>query len=135
MTSRERIIDLVSQISAARTQLQQLEAELDHLLPREGAGQRKPAKAKRARRDHLALQIIDLLESSPKAAFAVPDVAKRLAVSSLPSLRKTVLRLAAQRKIRRRRRGLYGAATRCAATKWRDSKPVTRPRRQLCPAG
>ena len=110
MTSRERIIDLVSQITAAREQLHRLEAELDHLLPRDGAGQGTPQKVKRAPRGSLALRVVQLLESAPKEAFAVPDVAKRLAVSSVQSLRKTVMRLAAERKIRRRSRGMYGAA-------------------------
>lgn len=117
MTSRERIIDLVSQITTAREQLHRLEAELDQLLPRNGAAHEKPGKGKRAPRGRLAAQIVQFLESAPKEGFAVPDVAKRLAVSSLPSLRKTVLRLVAQRRIQRRRRGLYGAAQGRAATK------------------
>ena len=112
MTSRERIIDIVSQITAAREQLHRLEGELDQLLPRDGAGQRKLGKGKRAPRGSLALRVVQLMEAEPEQAFAVPEVAKRLAVSSLPSLRKTVLRLAAQRKIQRRRRGMYGAAQR-----------------------
>lgn len=109
MTSRERIIDLVTQIAGAREHLHRLEAELDQLLPRDGARQGKPPKGKRAPRGSLALRVMQLLQSDPKQAFAVPEVAKRLEVSSLPSLRKTVLRLAAQRKIQRRQRGLYGA--------------------------
>ena len=115
MTSREQIIDLVSQIAAAREHVHRLEAELDQLLPRDGAEQekpRKPGKGKRAPRGSLALRVVQLLESDPKQAYAVPEVAKRLAVSSLQSLRKTVLRLAAQRKIQRRERGLYGARRR-----------------------
>jgi hypothetical protein len=112
MTSRERIIALVGQITTARTQLQQLEGELDQLLPRNGAGHRKARKGKRAPRGSLARRVIELLESAPKEAFAVPDVAKRLAVSSVQSLRKTVMRLAAEKRIQRRSRGMYGAAQR-----------------------
>ena len=110
MTARERIIDLVSQITTAREHLHRLETELDQLLPRDGTRQAKPGKGKRAPRGSLSLRVMQLLESDPKQAFSVPEVGKRLAVSSLPSLRKTVLRLAAQRKIQRRQRGMYGAA-------------------------
>ncbi len=56
--------------------------------------------------------MLHLLEADPKQALAVPDIAKRLDVVSLPSLRKTVFRLAAQKKIQRRERGMYGAAGR-----------------------
>jgi hypothetical protein len=112
MTSRERIIDLVNQITATRAQLQGLEAELDRLLPHGRSVSAKPPKGRRARRGTLASKVIQLLESEPSRAFGVMEVAKRVGASSVPSLRKTVLRLAAQRKIQRRRRGQYGAATR-----------------------
>ncbi len=115
MTARERIIDLVTQIAAAREQVHRLEAELDQLLPGNGRGPGRPRKAgkpKRSPRGSLTLRVIQLLEADPKQALAVPDIAKRLDVLSLPSLRKTVLRLAAQRKIQRRERGMYGAARR-----------------------
>ena len=112
MTARERIIHLVTQIAAAREQVHRLEAELDQLLPGDGRGPRQPGKGKRAPRGSLSLRVLQLLESDPKQALSVPEVAKRLDVSSLPSLRKTVLRLAAQRKIQRRERGLYGARQR-----------------------
>ena len=115
MTSREQIIDLVTQIAAAREHLHRLETELDQLLPRDGRAARKPGKGKRAPRGSLSLRVIQLLESDPKQAFTVPDVAKRLDVSSVRSLGKTVLRLAAQKKIQRRERGLYGARRRKGA--------------------
>ena len=108
MTSRERIIGLVTQINDARAQVQRLEAELDQLLPRARRG--RPAKAKRAPRGSLARRVVQLLESEPTRAFRMADVAQRIDASNMDSLRKTVLRLAAQRKIRRRRRGVYGAA-------------------------
>ena len=118
MTRREQIIDLVTQIAAAREELHRLEAELDQLLPGDGRGPGRPRKAgkpKRSPRGNLTLRVIQLLEADPKQALSVPEVAKRLDVVSLPSLRKTVLRLAAQKKIQRRERGLYGARQRKGA--------------------
>ena len=118
MTAREQIIDLVTQIAAAREHLHRLEAELDQLLPGNGRGPRqprKPRKGKRAPRGSLSLRVIQLLESDPKQALSVPEVAKRLDVTSVRSLGKTVLRLAAQKKIQRRERGLYGARQRKGA--------------------
>ncbi len=119
MTTRERIIDLVTQIAAAREQVRRLETELDQLLPGNGRRHargpgrpRKPQKGKRSPRGSLTLRVLQLLEADPKQALAVPDIAQRLDVVSLPSLRKTVLRLAAQKKIQRRERGKYGAAGR-----------------------
>jgi len=124
MNARERIIDLVNQIQVARTHVQQLEAELDALLP-SGRGGRPPAAAlavatsagaaprkrgRRARAGSLASRVIELLESAPGEAFGVPDVAERLGVSNIRSLRATVLRLASGKKIRRQQRGRYQAA-------------------------
>jgi hypothetical protein len=86
-----------------------LEAELDQLVAT--GAQPEPRRAGE-RNGRLALQVVQLLESAPTEAFAVLEVAKRLDVSSLPALRKTVLRLVAQRKIQRRRRGMYGVAQR-----------------------
>jgi hypothetical protein len=123
MTSRERIIDLVNQITTARAQLKHLEAELDQLLPG-GSSQRKQPALKRARRGTLAGRVIHLLESEPAQVFRVADVAKRLGVSSVPSLRKTVLRLAAEHRIQRRQRGGYGA------TSPAGQKPAARARRR-----
>jgi hypothetical protein len=130
MTSRERVIDLVHQITAARARLQQLEADLDQALHQDGAGPTLLRKAARAPRGSLARRIIQLLEGDPKQAFAVPDVAKRLGVLSVPSLRQTVRRLLAERKIQRRKRGMYGAAQRRAAGTSRARKATTRRRRR-----
>jgi len=122
MTTRERIIDLVNRIQVARAQVQQLEAELDALLPSGRVGRpsltlvpapAKPAgrpKGRRARAGSLASRVIELLESAPSEALSVPDVAERLGVSNIRSLRATVLRLASGRKIRRQKRGRYQAA-------------------------
>jgi hypothetical protein len=112
MTSRERIIDLVTKINAARDQLGQLETELDQLLPSTRGRPRGAVKGKRAPRGSLSNRVVQLLESEPKRAFSVTDVAQHIGPSSLDSLRKTVMRLAAQRRINRRQRGLYGAAKR-----------------------
>lgn len=122
MTTRERIIDLVTRIQVARTQLQQLEGELDALLPagRPGRPGSTPGpsgtpapgrpKGRRARAGSLASRVIELLESTPGDTFAVPEVAARLGVSNVRSLRATVLRLASGKKIRRQKRGRYQAA-------------------------
>lgn len=125
MNARERIIDLVNRIQAARAHLQQLEAELDALLPSARPG--RPAalaavaavaapapspgrpRGRRARAGSLASRVIELLESAPGEALSVPDVAERLGVSNIRSLRATVLRLASGKKIRRQQRGRYQA--------------------------
>ena len=133
MTSREQIIGLVNQINDARAQLQRLEAELDQLLP-PARGGRRLGKAKRAPRGSLARRVMHLLESEPTQVFRMADVARRLDASNLDSLRKTVLRLEAQRKIRRRRRGVYGAAKRHSATP-RRQKRLIRSRRLVRRAG
>ena len=121
MNTRERIIDLVTRIQVTRTQLHQLEAELDALLPpgRPGRPRSTPItgapaapgrpKGRRARAGSLASRVVELLESAPEDTFGVPDVAARLGVSNVRSLRATVLRLASGKKIRRQKRGRYQA--------------------------
>jgi hypothetical protein len=99
MTLREYIIDLVTRIGAARANLGQLETEFDQLLPARPGKLRRVGKGKRARRGSLSNRVVELLESEPKRAFSVPDLARHIGPSSLDSLRKTVMRLAAQRRI------------------------------------
>lgn len=121
MDTRERIIELVSRLQEARSNVQQLEAQLDALLPvrRPGRPPRVPAAAavpvvgrlagRRARAGSLASRVVELLESAPDETFRVPEVAARLGISNIRSLRATVMRLASRRKIRRQRRGRYQA--------------------------
>jgi len=112
MRTRERIIDIVTRIAAARANLGQLEAELDQLLPAPHGRPRRAAKGRPTPQSGLSSRVVQLLESEPKRAFSISDVARHVSPSSLNSLRTTVLRLAAQRRIHRRQRGLYGAAKR-----------------------
>jgi len=109
MTTRDRIIELVNQLNAVREQARQLEDELDRLLPGRPGGRRMKAKGPRAPRGAITRRIIQLMQSEPRRAFGVTEIAKRLKLSNLRSLRATVLRLASQRHIQRQRRGLYRA--------------------------
>jgi hypothetical protein len=111
MTSRERIIELVNQITAARAHLQTLEGELDQLLPR-GPGRPRLTPGAARHQGTLAARVIQLLESEPSQTFGMAEVATRLDRPNMDSLRKTVLRLVAQRKIQRERRGIYRAVRR-----------------------
>ena len=81
MNTRERIIDLVTRIQVTRTQLHQLEAELDAVLPPGRGGRPRttpitptPAapgrpKGRRARAGSLASRVIELTGSTSEIVY------------------------------------------------------------------
>ncbi|MGD0076293.1 MAG: hypothetical protein ABSD31_18440 [Candidatus Binataceae bacterium] len=109
MADRNLIIESAARVKKLREELEKAEAELDRLL---GSGSRarktRPQKPQPAR-GTMTGKILKTLETSPKQTFSPAQLAERLAIKNIKSLKSTLLRLAQRRSIRKVGSGAYAA--------------------------
>jgi len=111
MTTRERVIQLVNEITALRQQLQARETELDSILPPDGQrmefspsvdlGNLVPGS--------IASRVLELLTAHAGRSFDAPTIAQELGIKNINSLRGTLLRMADGKRIQKASRGMYQA--------------------------
>jgi hypothetical protein len=121
MNKRERIIELVNQITTARQQLAALEAELDSLLPPDSDSGSPPTVGTAGDTvqpileglvpGSMASKVVELLIGNSERSFDVSAIARGIGLDAdkINSLRGTVLRLADSGRIQKVRRGTYRA--------------------------
>ena len=109
MADRNLIIESAARVKKLREELDKAEAELDRLL-----GRGSPARKTRSPKPQPAMgtmtgKILKTLETFPKQTFSPDQLAERLAIKNIKSLRSTLLRLARGGSIRKVGSAAYAA--------------------------
>ena len=123
MKPREQAIKLVHRIIALKAQIAELESELDGILPKNdsnnGDGQRHapasvpatPPSPDNGTTANLTDRVLELVTANPSATFSAEQVCTRLSLGpeQKHSVRSTLWNLCQKNKIRKIKRGEFGA--------------------------
>jgi|SRR5882672_8249605 len=107
MLKRERIIQLVTRISSLRAELKRAETEFDLLVPEDET----PTNGKHAKAEEPAMpaRVLSALGADRTRTYDAQEIAKLIRTDDLHLVRSTLFRLAKRKKIRKEKRGQYGA--------------------------
>ena len=120
MKQRERMIELAGRIATLRSELAELESQLDDLI----GGVREPGCARahpvgrpgrNGAGEAMSARVVGLLESRPGEPFGPREIASALALMNIDSLRGTLARLARSGRIAKAGRGKFRFPSRSQA--------------------
>ncbi len=115
MTKRERIIQLVNRISTLRAELKRTEDEFDVLVPEDEV--QANGKGAKAEEPSMPARVMSILNADRARTYDAQEVAKAIKTTDLHLVRSTLFRLAKRKKIRKEKRGQYGALHALPSTK------------------
>lgn len=107
MSKRERIIQVVGRISTLRAELDRLEREFAALVPEDDV----TGSASKSEEPSMPSRVSAYLSAHRDRTFDAQEIGKELGTKDLHLVRSTLFRLAKSNKIRKVKRGQYGALT------------------------